>query len=181
MSRLGKIPIEIPKGTEAKISEGILNVKGPKGALGLEIPKGILVEIKDSQIVVVLDEKFKLSSAMHGLYRSLINNMVEGTSEGFKKELTLIGVGFRAAVKGNKLDLQVGFSHPTEIEIPKDIQVKVNKSVEIVVEGVDKQKVGQFAALVRAIKKPEPYKGKGIRYKDEYVRKKAGKAAKAGK
>ncbi|NGX63075.1 MAG: 50S ribosomal protein L6 [Candidatus Anoxychlamydiales bacterium] len=181
MSRLGKIPIAIPKGTEAKVTEDILNVKGPKGALSLKIQKGILVEIKDSQILVVLDEKIKLSSAMHGLYRSLINNMVEGTSKGFKKELTLIGVGFRAAVKGNKLDLQVGFSHPTDIEIPKDIQVKINKSVEIVIEGVDKQKVGQFAALVRSIKKPEPYKGKGIRYKEEYVRKKAGKAGKAGK
>lgn len=182
MSRLGKLPIDIPKGVEAKIgSDMVLNVKGPLGTLNLEIKKGILVDIKDSAIIISLDEKEKLTSAMHGLYRSLINNMVIGTHIGFKKELALVGVGFRANIKGNKIDLQVGFSHPTEIEIPKDIKVKINKSVEIIIEGTDKQKVGQFAALVRSIKKPEPYKGKGIRYKDEYVRKKAGKAAKAGK
>ena len=182
MSRLGRIPIDLPKGVEVKLSpESVVDVKGPKGALVLEMKKGILLDIKDSKIHVSLDEKFKLTSAMYGLYRSLINNMVIGVSIGFKKELTLIGVGFRASVKGNKIDLQVGYSHPTDIEIPAGIQVKVNKSVEIVIEGSDKQKVGQFAALVRAIRKPEPYKGKGIRYKDEYVRKKAGKAAKAGK
>jgi len=183
MSRLGKIPVTVPKGVEAKISpENILSVKGPKGNLNLDIKQGIKLEIKDNQILVTLDEKFKLPSCDYGLYRSLINNMVIGVSEGFKKELTLIGVGFRAQVKGNSIDLQIGYSHPTAIEIPKGIQVKINKSVEIVIEGPDKQHVGQFAALVRAIRKPEPYKGKGIRYKDEYVRKKAGKAAKtAGK
>jgi len=182
MSRLGKTPIDLPKGVEVKISpDNIVEVKGPKGTLYLEVKKGIIFDIKDSKVNLSLDEKYKLTSAMYGLYRSLINNMVIGVSKGFKKELTLIGVGFRASVKGNKVDLQVGYSHPTDIEIPKDIQVKVNNSVEIVIEGPDKQKVGQFAALVRAIRKPEPYKGKGIRYKDEYVRKKAGKAAKAGK
>ncbi|NGX34501.1 MAG: 50S ribosomal protein L6 [Candidatus Anoxychlamydiales bacterium] len=182
MSRLGKIPIELPKGVELKVSpEGIVTVKGPKGTLNLEMKKGILLEIKDSKIHVSLDEKFKLTSAMYGLYRSLINNMVLGVSSGFKKELTLIGVGFRASIKENQIDLQVGYSHPTLVEIPKDLQVKINKSVEIVIEGADKQKVGQFAALVRSIRKPEPYKGKGIRYKDEYVRKKAGKSAKAAK
>ncbi len=182
MSRLGKIPIDIPKAVEVKLSpEGYLSIKGPKGTLGLEMKKGICLEMKDSKIQLILDEKFKPTSAMYGLYRSLIKNMVIGVSEGFKKELLLVGVGFRASVKGNKIDLQIGFSHPIEIEIPKDLQVKVNKSVEIIIEGADKQKVGQFAALIRALKKPEPYKGKGIRYKDEYVRKKAGKAAKAGK
>ena len=182
MSRLGRIPIDLPKGVEVKLSpESVVDVKGPKGSLVLEMKKGILLDIKDSKIHVSLDEKFKLTSAMYGLYRSLINNMVIGVSVGFKKELTLIGVGFRASVKGDKIDLQVGYSHPTDIEIPTGIQVKINKSVEIVIEGPDKQKVGQFAASVRDIRKPEPYKGKGIRYKDEYVRKKAGKAAKAGK
>jgi large subunit ribosomal protein L6 len=179
MSRLGKIPIALPKNVEIKISDdNLVNVKGPKGALTLQLKRGILLDIKEDNVVISMDEKLNLPSAMHGLYRSLIKNMIIGVSKGFKVELTLIGVGFRAQVQGNKLVLQVGYSHPTEVEIPKDIQVKVNKSVEINIEGIDKQKVGQFAASVRAIKKPEPYKGKGIRYKDEYVRKKAGKAAK---
>lgn len=179
MSRLGRIPIELPKEVEVKMSpENILSVKGPKGTLTLELKKGILLEVKDNKVFIKLDEKFNISSSFYGLYRSLIKNVIIGVSRGFKKELLLQGIGFRAQVKGNKLDFQIGYSHPTQIEIPQDIQVKVNKSVEIIIEGTDKQKVGQFAALVRAIRKPEPYKGKGIRYKDEYVRKKAGKAAK---
>jgi len=182
MSRLGKTPIDLPKGVEVKLTpEGEVIVKGPKGTLTQSVKKGILLDIKDSQLLVSLDEKGKLTSAMYGLYRSLIKNMVLGVSSGFKKELTLIGVGFRASVKGNFIDLQVGFSHPTQVEIPKDIKVKVEKSVDIIIEGANKQAVGQFAAQVRSIRKPEPYKGKGIRYKDEYVRKKAGKAAKAAK
>ncbi|NGX28017.1 MAG: 50S ribosomal protein L6 [Candidatus Anoxychlamydiales bacterium] len=182
MSRLGKIPIPIPKGVEAKFSDKrILSVKGPKGSLDFEIKPGIVLDLKDSQILVSLCEKIKLPFSEHGLYRALINNMLIGVEKGFKKELTLIGVGYRAALKGNQIDLQVGFSHPTLIDVPKGLSIKINKSVEIVIEGPDKQQVGQFAARVRSIRKPEPYKGKGIRYKDEYVRKKAGKAAKAAK
>jgi len=179
MSRLGKIPIELSRNVEIKIAlDNILSVKGPKGTLTLEVKKGILIDKKENKIFINLDKNINIPSSFHGLYRSLIKNMIIGVDKGFKKELTLIGVGFRAQIKGNKLDFQIGYSHPTEIEIPKDLQVKVNKSVEIVIEGIDKQKVGQFAAKVRDLRKPEPYKGKGIRYKDEYVRKKAGKAAK---
>jgi large subunit ribosomal protein L6 len=178
MSRLGKIPIDLPKGIEVKITENILSVKGPKGTLTLEMKKGILLQIVDGKVIIAVDEKSDVTSAFHGLYRSLIKNMIVGVDKGFKKELTLVGVGFRAQVKGNVLDFQIGYSHPTEIPIPKDIKVTVNKSVDILIEGVDKQRVGQFAAVVRDVRKPEPYKGKGIRYKDEYVRKKAGKAAK---
>ncbi|MFA6118381.1 MAG: 50S ribosomal protein L6 [Parachlamydiales bacterium] len=180
MSRLGRIPITVPKGVDVKMSpENVLNVKGPKGNLSLDVKKGVFLEEKDGEITVKIDEKSDLTSAMHGLYRALINNMIVGVDKGFKKELNLIGVGYRAQLKGNLLDIQIGFSHPTEIEIPKDLKITINKSVEIIIEGTDKQKVGQFAAMVRSIRKPEPYKGKGIRYKDEFVRKKAGKAAKA--
>lgn len=179
MSRLGRIPIDLPKGVEVKVSpENILNVKGPKGTLTLEIKKGILLETKDGKVVISVDKNSEIPSAYHGLFRSLIKNMIVGVDKGFKKELTLIGVGFRAQVLGNKLDFQIGYSHPTQVEIPKDIKVTITKSVDILIEGADKQKVGQFAAEVRSLRKPEPYKGKGIRYKDEYVRKKAGKAAK---
>jgi large subunit ribosomal protein L6 len=180
MSRLGRIPIAIPKGVELKVSpQNMLNVKGPKGNTSLELLKGIILEIIDGNAVIKVDEKSKVSSAEHGLFRALINNMIIGVDKGFKVELNLVGVGFRAQVKGNILELLVGFSHPKELEIPKDIKVTIEKSVAITIEGIDKQKVGQFAASVREVKKPEPYKGKGIRYKDEYVRKKAGKAAKA--
>ena len=127
---------------------------------------------------MALTKNSPLDSAMHGLYRSLINNMVIGVNKGFEKRLSLIGVGYRAAVSGNKIDLQLGFSHPTALEIPKEIEVKVEKSTKIIISGMDKQAVGQFAASVRAVRPPEPYKGKGVRYEDEYVRKKAGKAAK---
>ena len=179
MSRLGKTPISILKGVEVKLTPGkLISVKGPKGTSELELKEGILVEVKDSQILVTLDEKSNLTKADYGLYRSLINNLVIGVGVGFVKELTLIGVGFRAAIKGKKLDLQVGFSHPTEIDIPEGIEVKVNKSTDVVLSSTNKQQLGLFAALVRAVRPPEPYKGKGIRYKDEYVRKKAGKSAK---
>jgi large subunit ribosomal protein L6 len=180
MSRLGRIPVQIPKGVEVKVSpQNLLNVKGPKGSLSFAILKGISIEIKDNAALVIVDEKAKIPSAMHGLTRAQLNNMVIGVDKGFKKELNLVGVGFRAQVKGNAIDLAVGLSHPTEIEIPKDIKVTIIKAVEIIIEGINKQQVGQFAALIRSVKRPEPYKGKGIRYKDEYVRKKAGKAAKA--
>ncbi len=181
MSRLGKTPIMLAKGVEVKVTpQNEITAKGSKGTSSLLLPKGISAKVDDGKLLIVLDEKAKVTSETYGLYRSLAKNVVEGVEKGFQKELTLIGVGFRATVKGTKLDLQIGFSHPTELEIPKDLQVKVNKSVEIVISGLDKQKVGQFAALVRSKRPPEPYKGKGIRYKDEYVRKKAGKAAKTG-
>jgi large subunit ribosomal protein L6 len=176
MSRLGKTPINILKDVEVKVAGNKLSVKGPKGNNEIELLKGIIVEIKEAKLYISIEEN--VNNADYGLYRALINNLVIGVGVGFTKELVLIGVGFRAQLKGNKLDLQVGFSHPTEIEIPKGLEVTVNKSVEIIISGIDKQKVGHFASIVRGVKPPEPYKGKGIRYKDEYVRKKAGKSAK---
>ena len=180
MSRLAKKEIPIPKGVEVKISAEKIIVKGPKGELNIALFEGILVKQEEIGLIVSIDEKKKATKAILGLSWALIRNMVEGVSKGFEKQLSLVGVGFRANVKGTKLDLQIGFSHPTFLEIPKGLQVAVDKkAVEITISGADKQLVGSFAATVRAMRRPEPYKGKGIRYKDEYVRKKAGKAAKA--
>jgi len=177
MSRLGKTPIKLPKGVEVKLANNCVSVKGPKGQLTVDVIEGVDLKLEGDEALVTIDEA-RLTSAQHGLYRSLINNAIIGTSAGFSKELTLIGVGFRAAVKGKILDLQLGFSHPTELPIPEGIDVKVEKSTAVTISGIDKQQVGQFAATVRSKRPPEPYKGKGVRYKDEYVRKKAGKAAK---
>lgn len=179
MSRLGKAPIPIPKGVEVKTEGQNLHVKGPKGTLSCPLPKGISVKIDDGKGVVERDEKVEMPRTTHGLMRATVNNMVIGVSKGFEKKLSMVGVGYRAALQGQKLDLAVGLSHPTQISIPKMVQVAVDKSVTIIITGIDKHAVGQFAATVRAVKPPEPYKGKGIRYENEYVRKKAGKAAKA--
>lgn len=179
MSRYGNSPIALPKGVEVKKSGAKVSVKGPKGELNLDLKEGIELDVQDESLHVSLKENSKLEGKDHGLYRSLVNNMIVGVSSGFEKRLTLIGVGFRAAIKGTKLDLQLGFSHPTEVDIPKDLEVAVEKSTTIIVKGKDKQQVGQFAASVRALRPPEPYKGKGVRYEDEYVRKKAGKSAKS--
>ena len=177
MSRKGKLPITLPKGVEVKVSGSEISVKGPKGALRHELVPGIEVHIEGDHVVVKLAENYQEYGNQHGLYRSIINNMVEGTSRGFERKLEMIGVGYRAAVQGNLLDLQIGYSHPTKLPIPEGVQVKVDKNTLISISGADKQKVGQFAASVRAIRPPEPYQGKGIRYEGEYVRKKAGKAA----
>ena len=179
MSRLGKTPIPIPKGVEVKASkEGVISIKGPKGHLEMKLPTGLHLKIDGQVVTLERDEKIVPEKALHGLYRSLIKNNLIGVSEGYEVKLTLIGVGYRANVAGNKLDLQLGFSHPTFVEIPKTLQITVDKGTSILVKGMDKHEVGQFAAAVRAMKPPEPYKGKGIRYKDEFVRKKEGKAAK---
>jgi large subunit ribosomal protein L6 len=180
MSRLGKTPIALPKGVEVKGSkDGAVHVKGPLGTLQLQLPAGIHFKIENQTIFVERDAKLAPDNALYGLYRSLLMNCVVGVSEGFEKKLSLIGVGYRAAVAGNRLDMQVGFSHPTSFEIPKTIQVVVDKGTSISIKGMNKHEVGQFAAEVRSLKPPEPYKGKGIRYENEYVRKKEGKAAKA--
>jgi large subunit ribosomal protein L6 len=178
VSRLGKSPIALPKGVELKVANRILNVKGPKGTLTRALPEGIDIKIDGNLIFVTKDEKIQMPKTTHGLYRALIGNMITGVSKGFEKKLSLVGVGYRATVQGELLDLQLGFSHPTKVKIPKTVQVAVEKSVGITISGIDKHAVGQFAAAVRAKRPPEPYKGKGIRYDDEYVRKKAGKAAK---
>jgi large subunit ribosomal protein L6 len=179
MSRLGKSPILLPKGVEVKVgSDRILHVKGAKGNLTLPLEKGIDIKVEEGNLLVLKDEKIEMPLTAHGLYRATINNMIVGASKGFEKRLSLIGVGYRATIQGSVLDLQLGFSHPTQIKIPKTVQVAVDKSVLIIITGTNKQEVGQFAASVRAMKPPEPYKGKGIRYENEFVRKKVGKAAK---
>lgn len=178
MSRLGKSPIPLPDKVEIKISDGMAHAKGPKGTLSIPVQKGISVKIEGNRVYVIKDEKVEMPKTAHGMYRALINNMVIGVAKGFETRLSLVGVGYRATVQGQKLDLQLGFSHPTQIDIPKGVGVTVDKSVTIIINGIDKHLVGQFAAAVRAMKPPEPYKGKGIRYENEYVRKKAGKAAK---
>jgi large subunit ribosomal protein L6 len=175
MSRKGKLPIPIPKGVEVKISADEVSVKGPKGELTQKLGAGIRVNEEGGNILVILEDEKQHN--FHGLYRTLIHNMVLGTTQGFEKKLEMIGVGYRAAVQGDLLDLQLGFSHPTKLTIPKGISVTVDKNTKITISGFDKHLVGQFAAVVRRKRPPEPYQGKGIRYADEYVRKKAGKAA----
>ncbi len=178
MSRYGSIPIALPKGVELKRTGNSLSIKGPKGQLDLELIERLEIKEEDGNLLVSLEQKTGSDSAMHGLYRSLINNMIIGVTKGFEKKLTLVGVGYRAALAGEKLDLQLGYSHPTSVVVPKSIKVIVDKSTTITIQGIDKQVVGQFAATVRAVRPPEPYKGKGVRYENERVRKKAGKAAK---
>lgn len=178
MSRLGKTPIKLPNGVETKIENNVAHVKGPKGELEVELKPGVQVNISEGIMTIELDPKSDIKSSFHGLYRSLLANAVQGVSKGFEKKLTLIGVGFRANMQGDKINMQVGFSHPTLADVPEGLSVKVDQGTTIVITGIDKQKVGQFAAELRSIRPPEPYKGKGVRYENEYVRKKAGKAAK---
>lgn len=178
MSRKGKMPILLPQGVEVKIEGSKVHVKGPKGTLVQAIETGVKVEKQDQHIQVSLEPKFEEKKALHGLYRSILANMVQGVKEGFEKKLEMIGVGYRAALQGDKLNLSIGLSHPTLMQIPQGITVAVEKNTLITVSGFDKQRVGQFAADIRAKKPPEPYKGKGIRYVGEYVRQKAGKTAK---
>jgi len=177
MSRKGKLPITLPKGVEIKISPEEVFVKGPKGSLTQKLVEGVEVKVEGDQIFVSLSGDEKGLAHYHGLYRTLVYNMVVGTTEGFEKKLEMIGVGYRAAVQGSLLDLQLGFSHPTKLPIPVGLTVKVEKNTLISIAGFDKHLVGQFAASVRSMRPPEPYQGKGIRYAGEYVRKKAGKSA----
>lgn len=177
MSRKGKQPIPVPKGVEIKLSPTQISIKGPKGTLNHDIMQGLKVDHDKNEIKVSVADENSDMGKFHGLYRAIINNMIHGVSHGFEVKLEMIGVGYRASVQGHLLDLLIGTSHPVKIDIPKDIQVKVDKNTMISITGPDKQKVGQFAATVRAEKPPEPYQGKGIRYVGEYVKKKAGKAA----
>jgi len=180
MSRLGKLPIEIPEKTEVKIQDDFIIVKGPKGELKQKLNPLAKVEIKDKEVIVsVKDEKDKTSRAMWGLFRQLINNMVAGVNEYFEKKLEINGVGYRAAISGNTLTLNVGYSHPVDYKLPDGISGNVEKNV-ITISGIDKQLVGETAAQIRKVRKPEPYKGKGIKYIEEVIRRKVGKAAASG-
>lgn len=178
MSRIGKQPILIPDNVEVKVSNNLLTAKGPKGELNEEIHRDITVEIKDKEIIVRPKHIKEQNMAIWGTCRALIANMIEGVSRGFEKKLLFEGIGFRATVNEDKLVLNLGFSHPIEIVAPKGIEFKTEKNA-IIVTGSDKSSVGQIAAKIRAIKKPEPYKGKGIRYEKEIIRRKAGKKAAA--
>ena len=179
MSRLGKIPVLVPAGVEIKLEGRKLHVKGPKGALSSDLPNGLTIKMEDGKALMMMDAASTLTNALYGLHRSLLNNMIVGVSKGYEVKLVMVGVGYRAAVEGHHLSLQIGKSHPTKLLIPKGVTITIDKNGVISITGIDKHLVGQFAATVRAKKRPEPYKGKGIRYENEYVRKKAGKAAKA--
>ena len=179
MSRIGKAPIHVPSGVEVSISGRQVAVKGPKGALDLEVPGEITVRQDGEEILVERPDDERVNRAMHGLTRSLVNNMMVGVSEGFRKELQIVGVGYRCIAKGtDALELQLGFSHPVLVEAPDGISFEVPEPTRIIVSGPDKQVGGQVAADIRSHRKPEPYKGKGVRYLGEHVARKAGKAAK---
>ncbi len=179
MSRIGKAPIPVPSGVEVTIDGRRVAVKGPKGELDLEVPGEITVRRDGEEILVERPDDERQNRALHGLARSLVNNMVVGVSEGFSKELQIVGVGYRAAAKGSDgLELQLGFSHPVNVTAPAGITFDVPEPTRIIVSGTDKQVVGQVAADIRSYRKPEPYKGKGVRYLGEHVARKAGKAAK---
>lgn len=176
MSRIGKLPIELPEGTAAKIESGSVIISGPKGELTVSIMDGFGVEQKETRLEITQNREDKNLSKFYGLQRTLIANAIDGVSKGFEKTLEVKGVGFRVSLQGNKLVLSLGYSHPIEYTAPEGIELKVEQS-NIIVSGIDKQQVGSVAASIREFKKPEPYKGKGIRYKGEYVRRKAGKTA----
>jgi len=175
MSRIGKQPVAIAKGVEIKVADGRVRVKGPKGQLDEAVAPHTKVEVTASEVRVARDSDEKRAKAMHGLMRALIANMVTGVTEGFSKSLDVIGVGYRAEVSGKKLTLTIGYSHPVVMEVPQGIEVVAESQTRLVIRGASKQQVGQFAAEVREIRMPEPYKGKGIRYVDEIVRRKVGK------
>ncbi len=177
MSRIGKMPVELPKGVEARVDGGTLHVKGPKGELSLGVNPEMSVAVEDGEVRVSRPSDQKRHKALHGLTRSLIFNMVEGVTEGFRKELEIIGVGYRADMKGKGLVLNLGFSHTIDYEPVDGVTLECPDQTTVVVSGADKQKVGQTAAEIRGFRPPEPYKGKGIRYKGEHVRRKAGKTA----
>jgi len=182
MSRIGKQPVVVPSGVTVSVgSDNVITVKGPKGELKQAIDRDITVEVKDSNVVISRPTDQIRHRALHGLYRSLVSNLVKGVTEGYKKDMELVGVGFKASNQGNLLDLSLGFSHNIIFVVPKELKVATltekGQNPKIMLEGIDKQLIGQVAAKIRSLRKPEPYKGKGVRYAGEVVRKKAGKAA----
>lgn len=175
MSRIGNKPIAIPQGVDIQMDGNTLTVKGPKGTLTREFHKDMKIAIENGELTVTRPSEEKKHKSLHGLTRTLINNMVVGVTEGYSKSLEIVGVGYRATMKGKNLNLVLGFSHPVEIEPPEGITFETPAATKIVVSGISKEVVGQVAAEIRGWRKPEPYKGKGIRYEGEYVRRKAGK------
>ena len=178
MSRIGKQPVTIPTGVTVEVRDGVVGVSGPKGSLTQRVDPEMRIMIEEGTLLVERPSDERNHRALHGLTRSLIANMVEGVTNGFEKRLEIHGVGYRAAMRDGGLELQLGFSHPVSFPAPEGIEFEVPAPNRIVIRGIDKQLVGETAARIRRIRKPEPYKGKGVRYEGEYVRKKAGKAAK---
>ena len=176
MSRIGKAPVEVPGAVNVELSDRTMRVRGPKGELTVPVGRGVEVRQEDGSIVVERDSDSPEHRAMHGLTRSLIYNAVTGVTEGFTKTLNISGVGYRAALQGSDINLQVGYSHPVSISPREGIEFEVPNATTLVVRGIDKQRVGQTAAEIRMVRPPEPYKGKGIRYSDEQIRRKVGKA-----
>ena len=187
MSRIGKLPIKIPAGVNVTMTDGVVTVKGPKGELSQQVDSSIIVKIADGEIVFEVDEKspvdYKQKQAYHGLYRALVNNMVVGVSEGYKKTLELVGVGYRVSNQGNVIEFSLGYTHPIFLELPKEVKVETkserNQNPLLVLESCDKQLIGLICAKIRTFRKPEPYKGKGILFKGEVIRRKSGKSASA--
>src|ERR671922_1859763 len=177
MSRIGKLPIEIPAGVDVEIDDGLVRVKGPKGELSQTVSRDLTFEREDGQLIVKRPTDRGEHRALHGLTRSLVANMVQGVTEGFEKRLEIQGVGYRAQLQGKKLVMTLGYSHPVEVEAPEGIDFEVPAPTQIVVRGISKQAVGEVAANIRKKRPPEPYKGKGIRYRGEYVARKVGKRA----
>jgi large subunit ribosomal protein L6 len=180
MSRIGKQPVPIPSGVEVKVDGSTVAVKGSKGTLERTFPEEVTFAVEDGEVRVERPADDRRSRAMHGLARALLANMVTGVSQGYTRELQLVGVGYRASLKGKDLELLVGYSHPVAIEAPDGVTFEVPEPTKVVVSGIDKERVGQASADIRKVRPPEPYKGKGIRYVDEYVRRKAGKAGVPG-
>ncbi len=181
MSRIGKKPVVIPKEVKVEINGCSISVEGPKGKLVRSISPRIKAELKDGRLLLTRFSEIKTDKSLHGLYRSLILGMIKGVTEGYVKELEIIGVGFKAAVAGDKLNMALGFSHPVNVPIPQGIKVEAPKNTQVIIRGIDKEKVGQFATEIRRIYPPEPYKGKGVRFLGEIVKKKVGKAQATGK
>lgn len=180
MSRVGRKPIPVVQGVTITPQNGAVVVKGPKGELRANLHPAIAVEVKDNEVIVTRKSEEKEVKALHGLWRALIQNMITGVTTGYSKKLEIVGVGYRAEMKGKKLQLQLGYSHPIVFGAPEGISIEAPTQTNIIVSGIDKQLVGLVAAKIRSFKPPEPYKGKGIKYENEYIRRKAGKAAATG-
>ncbi|MFB4313592.1 50S ribosomal protein L6 [Actinomadura sp. 21ATH] len=178
MSRIGRLPISVPSGVDLRVDGRQVTVKGPKGELSHTVAEPIEVALEDGTVTVTRPDDINVNRALHGLTRTLINNMVVGVTEGYKKTLVIQGVGYRVVAKGKNLEFSLGYSHPITVEPPEGITFTVEKPTQLVVEGIDKQKVGEVAANIRKLRKPDPYKGKGVRYEGEQIRRKVGKAGK---
>ena len=177
MSRIGNRKINIPEGVTVTVNDNVVTVKGPKGELTNSFNKDMKIDVNENILTITRPNDLKTTKSLHGTTNALIENMIIGVSEGYKKELEIVGVGYRFNVQGNKINVNAGFSHPVEVIVPSDLKAEQVSTTEIAISGIDKQKVSEFAANIRKLRKPEPYKGKGIRFKGEYIRRKEGKKA----